>query len=307
MIAQNITDLIGFTPMMRLYKYETAAGIDAHIYVKIESFNPGGSIKDRTALAMIDDAAQRGVLKPGATIIEPTSGNTGIGLAMVGSSRGYKVILTMPETMSVERRKLLQAYGAQLELTPGSKGMSGAIERAEELQREIKGSVILGQFDNPANPKVHYMTTGVEIVDDMQGRSLDFLVAGVGTGGTITGCSRRIKQSYPNAKAVAVEPAKSPVLSGGNPGPHGIMGIGAGFVPGNYDKSVVDEVVTVTDEEAKDTMRKLAHEEGLLAGISSGAALCAATKLAKKHENKGKTFVVILPDTGERYLSVVDF
>lgn len=307
MIAQNITDLIGFTPMMRLYRYESAAGIDAHIYAKIESFNPGGSIKDRTALAMIDDAAQKGLIKPGDTIIEPTSGNTGIGLALVGSARGYNVILTMPETMSVERRKLLQAYGAKLELTPGSKGMAGAIERAQELQREIKGSVILGQFENPANPRVHYMTTGVEIVDDMQGRQLDFLVAGVGTGGTITGCARRLKQSYPAMKAVAVEPAKSPVLSGGNPGPHGIMGIGAGFIPANYDKSAVDEVITVTDEEAKDTMRTLAREEGLLAGISSGAALRAATKLAARRENKGKTFVVILPDTGDRYLSVVDF
>ncbi|MCM1451291.1 MAG: cysteine synthase A [Clostridium sp.] len=307
MIAQNITDLIGFTPMMRLYRYEASAGINAHIYVKIESFNPGGSIKDRVALSMIDDAAQKGILKPGATIIEPTSGNTGIGLAMVGSARGYKVILTMPETMSVERRKLLQAYGAQLELTPGSKGMAGAIERANELQREMKGSVILGQFDNPANPKVHYMTTGVEIADDMQGRTIDFFVAGVGTGGTITGCARRLKQTYPSMKAVAVEPAKSPVLSGGNPGPHGIMGIGAGFVPANYDASVVDEVMQITDEEAKDAMRALANEEGLLAGISSGAALCAAAKLASRPENKGKTFVVILPDTGERYLSVVNF
>lgn len=307
MIAQNITGLIGGTPMLRLNRYEAAEGIEARIYVKIESFNPGGSIKDRTALAMIEDAEARGVIAPGATIIEPTSGNTGIGLAMVASAKGYEVILTMPETMSVERRKLLKAYGARLELTPGSKGMTGAIERAEQLKREIKGAVILGQFDNGANPRVHYLTTGGEIAADMQGMPLDYLVAGVGTGGTITGCSRRLKETYPQMKAVAVEPEKSPVLSGGNPGPHGIMGIGAGFVPGNYDKSVIDGVVTVTDDEAKDTMRALARHEGLLAGISSGAALCAAVKIARSPEGRGKTFVVILPDTGDRYLSVVDF
>ncbi len=307
MIAQNITDLIGRTPMMRLHRYEAAKGIDARIYVKIESFNPGGSIKDRTALSMIDDAEARGIIKPGATIIEPTSGNTGIGLAMVGSARGYRVILTMPETMSVERRKLLKAYGAELELTPGPKGMAGAIARAEELKNEIDGAVILGQFENPANPRVHYLTTGREIAEDMQGQPLDFLVAGVGTGGTITGCSRRLKETYPAMQAIAVEPTKSPVLEGGKPGPHGIMGIGAGFVPENYDSSVVDRVVAITDEEAKDTMRELARHEGLLAGISSGAALCAAAKLAATDQGKGKTYVVILPDTGDRYLSVVDF
>lgn len=307
MIAQNITDLIGGTPMMRLHRYEAAKGIDARIYVKIESFNPGGSIKDRTALSMIDDAEARGIIKPGATIIEPTSGNTGIGLAMVGSARGYRVILTMPETMSVERRKLLKAYGAELELTQGPKGMAGAIARAEELKNEIDGAVILGQFENPANPRVHYLTTGREIAEDMQGQPLDFLVAGVGTGGTITGCSRRLKETYPAMQAIAVEPTKSPVLEGGKPGPHGIMGIGAGFVPENYDSSVVDRVVAITDEEAKDTMRELARHEGLLAGISSGAALCAAAKLAATDQGKGKTYVVILPDTGDRYLSVVDF
>lgn len=305
MTAQNITGLIGRTPLMRLNRYEAAAGIDARIYAKIESFNPGGSIKDRTALAMIDDARIRGVIKPGATIIEPTSGNTGIGLALVAAARGYKVILTMPETMSVERRNLLRAYGAELELTPGSQGMAGAIERARRLKDEIEGAVILGQFDNPANPRVHYLTTGSEIVHDMEGLPLDFFVAGVGTGGTITGCARRLKEAYPLMKAVAVEPASSPVLEGGAPGPHGIMGIGAGFVPANYDSAAVDEVVAVTDADAKDTMLALARTEGLLAGISSGAALKAAAMLAAREENRGRTFVVILPDAGDRYLSVL--
>lgn len=301
MIYKSITDLIGRTPLVEITGID---GLQARLVVKVEFFNPGGSVKDRIALAMIEDAEARGILKPGATIIEPTSGNTGVGLAWVGVVKGYKVILAMPDTMSVERRNLLKAYGAQLELTPGAQGMKGAIARAEELRDSIPGAVILGQFVNPANPAVHTRTTGEEIWNDTEG-SVDIFVAGVGTGGTVTGTGRALKAHNPAVKVVAVEPATSPVLSGGNPGPHKIQGIGAGFVPNTYDAQVIDEIITVENEAAFEGARTLSHEHGLLVGISSGAAFSAALGLARLEENKGKTIVALLPDTGERYLSIL--
>ena len=299
MVYNGLTELIGNTPMVRLGGFD---GLKAEVILKLEYFNPGGSAKDRIALSMIEDAERRGILKPGATIIEPTSGNTGVGLAWVGTAKGYKTILTMPETMSQERRSLLKALGAKLELTPGSEGMKGAIARAEALNKEIPGSVILGQFTNPANPAMHERTTGEEIWRDTEGK-VDIFVAGVGTGGTISGSTKALKKHNPAIKAVAVEPATSPVLSEGKAGKHGIQGIGAGFVPATYDPSVVDSVMTVTDAEAMEASRSLSRKMGLLVGISSGAALSAALKLAEKEENAGKTIVVLLPDTGERYLS----
>ena len=305
-IAENLTQLIGNTPLLEVKRIEKQEALKAKVVVKLESFNPGGSVKDRIALAMIDKAEKEGLLHPGVTIIEPTSGNTGIGLAWVGTSKGYNVILTMPETMSIERRNLLKALGARLELTPGSEGMKGAIRRAEELKHEIPDSIILQQFDNPANPEVHYRTTGPEIWRDTDGK-VDILVAGVGTGGTISGTSRYLKEQNPSVKAVAVEPASSAVLSGEPAGAHKIQGIGAGFEPVNFSRDVVDEIVKVTDEEAVRAGRYLASVEGVLAGISSGAAFHAALELARKEENRGKTIVAILPDTGERYLTTVLF
>ena len=299
MIYKKLTDLIGRTPLLETTRRE---GQLARVLVKIEYFNPGGSVKDRIALAMIEDAEQRGVLRPGATIIEPTSGNTGVGLAWVGSSRGYRVVLTMPDTMSVERRNLLRAYGAELELTPGAQGMKGAIARAEELRQAIDGAVILGQFVNPANPAMHERTTAQEIWQDTDG-AVDVFVAGAGTGGTVSGTGRALKRHNPQVRVVAVEPATSPVLSGGAPGKHGLQGIGAGFVPETYDAQAVDQVVTVADEDAKASARLLAQREGLLVGISSGAAYAAALRLAALPEYAGKTIVALLPDTGERYLS----
>lgn len=287
---------------MELSNYEKENNLEATIVAKLEYFNPAGSVKDRIAKAMVEDAEQKGILKPGATIIEPTSGNTGIGLASVASAKGYKVILTMPETMSIERRNLLKAYGAQLVLTEGAKGMKGAIAKADELNKEIENSVILGQFVNPANPAVHRATTGPEIWKDTEGK-VDFFVAGVGTGGTITGTGEYLKSQNPNIKIVAVEPETSPVLSKGTPGPHKIQGIGAGFVPDTLNTDVYDEIITVKNEDAFKTGNKIAKTEGVLVGISSGAAVWAATQLAKRPENKGKTIVALLPDTGERYLS----
>ncbi|MBD5174613.1 MAG: cysteine synthase A [Bacteroidales bacterium] len=303
-IYNSLTELIGNTPLMEVKNIEKAEGLKARVLVKIESFNPGGSVKDRIALAMIEDAERTGALKPGALIIEPTSGNTGIGLAWVASVKGYKLILTMPDTMSIERRKLLQALGAELVLTPGAEGMNGAIRRARELQAENPGSFIPMQFDNPANPAMHYRTTGQEIWRDTDGE-VDIFVAGVGTGGTVTGIARALKEHKPSVRVVAVEPENSPVLEGGKPGPHKIQGIGAGFVPKNYDAAVVDEVVAVPDEDAVLASRLLAHKEGLLVGISSGAAFAVALAEARKPENEGKTIVALLPDTGERYLSTV--
>ena len=299
MIYKKLTDLIGRTPLLETTRRE---GQLARVLVKIEYFNPGGSVKDRIALAMIEDAEQRGVLRPGATIIEPTSGNTGVGLAWVGCSRGYRVVLTMPDTMSVERRNLLRAYGAKLELTPGAQGMKGAIARAEELRQAIDGAVILGQFVNPANPAMHERTTAQEIWQDTDG-AVDVFVAGAGTGGTVSGTGRALKRHNPQVRVVAVEPATSPVLSGGAPGKHGLQGIGAGFVPETYDAQAVDQVVTIADEDAKASARLLAQREGLLVGISSGAAYAAALRLAALPEYAGKTIVALLPDTGERYLS----
>lgn len=301
-IHKDLTELIGNTPLVEAVETEKKNGLKARILLKLECFNPGGSSKDRIALSMIEDAEKRGLIKPGATIIEPTSGNTGIGLALVARIKGYKCVLTMPDTMSVERRNLLKAFGAELVLTPGSEGMKGAIARADELHKEIPGSFIPGQFDNPANPAVHERTTAMEIWKDTDG-AVDILVAGVGTGGTLCGTSRRLKSLKPEVKAVAVEPADSPVLSGGKAGPHKIQGIGAGFVPGNYDPSVVDSIITITNDEAFETARNLARDESILAGISSGAALAAAIKLAKDPANEGKTIVCVLPDTGQRYLS----
>ncbi|MDE6436492.1 MAG: cysteine synthase A [Muribaculaceae bacterium] len=303
-IYNSLTELIGNTPLMEVKNIEKAEGLKARVLVKIESFNPGGSVKDRIALAMIEDAERTGALKPGALIIEPTSGNTGIGLAWVASVKGYKLILTMPDTMSIERRKLLQALGAELVLTPGAEGMNGAIRRARELQAENPGSFIPMQFDNPANPAMHYRTTGQEIWRDTDGE-VDIFVAGVGTGGTVTGIARALKEHKPSVRVVAVEPENSPVLEGGKPGPHKIQGIGAGFVPKNYDAAVVDEVVAVPDEDAVLASRLLAQKEGLLVGISSGAAFAVAMAEARKPENEGKTIVALLPDTGERYLSTV--
>lgn len=303
-IYQQLTDLIGNTPLLELRNIEKAEQLEARLIAKIEYFNPGGSVKDRIALAMIEAAEQNGTLTPGALIIEPTSGNTGIGLAWVSSVKGYKLILTMPETMSVERQNLLRALGATLVLTPGAEGMKGAIRRANELKEEHPGSVILQQFENPANPAIHQKTTAEEIWRDTDGE-VDLFVAGVGTGGTLSGTASTLKGHKPEVHVVAVEPDSSPVLSGGTPGAHKIQGIGAGFVPANYDASVVDEVFRVKDDDAIRASRLLAREEGLLVGVSSGAAFYAALQQAKKPENKGKTIVALLPDTGERYLSTV--
>lgn len=301
-IYQDLTQLIGNTPLVETKKIEHLLGLKARLIAKIEYFNPGSSVKDRVALSMIEAAEQAGKLKPGALIIEPTSGNTGIGLAWVASVKGYRLTLTMPETMSIERRKLLSALGATLVLTPGAEGMTGAIKKAEQLQSENLGSIILQQFSNAANPEAHTRTTAREIWEDTD-HNIDIFVAAVGTGGTLSGTAHGLKQYNPAIKAVGVEPAGSPVLSGGKPGPHKIQGIGAGFIPDNYDTSVVDEIIQVTDRDAMSTSRMLASEEGLLTGISSGAAFHAAVELAKRDENKDKTIVVILPDTGERYLS----
>ena len=299
MIYSSITELVGRTPLVEVSGFENQK---ARIVVKVEAFNPGGSVKDRIALAMIEDAEKKGVLKPGATIIEPTSGNTGVGLAWVGVAKGYKTILTMPETMSVERRNLLKAYGAKLELTPGAEGMKGAIARAEQLRATIPGAVILGQFVNPANPAIHEQTTGEEVWTDTDGK-VDIFVAGVGTGGTVSGVGSALKKHNSAVKVVAVEPASSAVLTTGVPGKHKIQGIGAGFVPATYNPDAVDEVMTVTDDDAFAGARKLARTKGLLVGISSGAAFSAALALARKDENAGKLIVALLPDTGERYLS----
>ncbi|MBQ6681684.1 MAG: cysteine synthase A [Prevotella sp.] len=303
-IAKQLTALIGNTPLLELNKFSQEKGIETPIIAKVEYFNPGGSVKDRIALAMIEDAEQKGILKPGATIIEPTSGNTGVGLALVSAVKGYKLILTMPETMSIERRNLVKAYGATVKLTSGKDGMPGAIRAAEELRDSIPGSVILQQFENAANPAKHYATTGDEIWRDTDGK-IDIFVAGVGTGGTISGVGKRLKELNPNVKIVAVEPASSPVLNGGSSGPHKIQGIGAGFVPKTYDAAVIDEVFDVENDDAIRTGRELAAQDGLLVGISSGAAAFAASEIAKRPENKGKTIVALLPDTGERYLSTV--
>ncbi len=303
-IYESLTELIGSTPLLEVKRIEQSEELKARVLVKIESFNPGGSVKDRVAYAMIEDAEKSGALKPGSLIIEPTSGNTGIGLAWVASVKGYKLILTMPETMSLERRNLLKALGATLVLTPGAEGMKGAIKKAEELRDENPGSVILQQFANPANPAAHHSTTGEEIWRDTDG-TVDIFVAGVGTGGTLSGVAEALKSHNPAIEAIAVEPATSAVLSGGAPGPHKIQGIGAGFQPANYHPEVVDRIVTVADDDAIRTSRLLAREEGLLAGISSGAALYVALEEAKKEESRGKTIVALLPDTGERYLSTV--
>lgn len=303
-IAKKLTDLIGNTPLLELSNYEKKNNVEAKLIAKLEYFNPASSVKDRIANAMIEDAEAKGILKPGSVIIEPTSGNTGVGLAFVSASKGYKLILTMPETMSIERRNLLKALGAKIELTPGPDGMKGAIAKANELKENTPNAVILQQFENPANPAVHRKTTAEEIWRDTEGH-VDIFVAGVGTGGTISGVGEILKQRNPNVKIVAVEPTDSPVLSGGKPGPHKIQGIGAGFVPKTYDAGVVDEIFQVKNDEAILTGRILAREEGLLVGISSGAAVFAATELAKRPENKGKNIVILLPDTGERYLSTV--
>ena len=303
-IAKKLTELIGNTPLLELNKFSSLKGLEQPIIAKIESFNPGGSVKDRVALAMIEDAEDKGLLKPGATIIEPTSGNTGVGLALVAAVKGYKLILTMPETMSIERRNLVKAYGATVKLTSGKEGMKGAIKAAEELRDSIPGSIILQQFENQANPQKHYATTGKEIWRDTDG-AVDIFVAGVGTGGTISGVGKYLKEQNPNVKVVAVEPTTSPVLSGGQGGPHKIQGIGAGFIPSTYNSKYVDEIFQVDNDEAILTGRQLAQSEGLLVGISSGAAVFAASELAKRPENKGKRIVTLLPDTGERYLSTV--
>ena len=301
-IVKATTELIGNTPLLELKKYAQNKDIHAQIIAKIEFFNPGGSVKDRVALGLIEDAEQRGLLSPGDTIIEPTSGNTGVGLALVATVKGYHLILTMPETMSVERRKLVKAYGAEVVLTPGKEGMPGAIRKAEELQIQNPGGIILHQFNNPANPTKHYRTTGLEIWKQTKGR-IDIFVAGVGTGGTVSGVGTCLKNFNSNIQIVAVEPKASPVLNGGKSGAHKIQGIGAGFIPKNYDATVVDEVFDVENDDAIRTSRELAREEGLLVGFSSGAAVYAATQLARRPENKGKRIVVFLPDTGERYLS----
>ena len=303
-IAKKLTELIGNTPLLELGAFGKLHALNGRLLGKLEYFNPLGSVKDRIALAMVEDAEKRGILAPGATIIEPTSGNTGIGLAFVAAIKGYRLILTMPDTMSLERRNLLKALGAELKLTPGADGMKGAIARAESLRNEIAGSIILQQFSNPANPSVHEKTTAEEIWRDTDGK-VDILVSGVGTGGTVSGTGRRLKELNPEVKVFAVEPDASPVLSGGKAGPHKIQGIGAGFVPDNFDASVVDDIVRVGNDDAIRTSRELAKTEGLLVGISAGAAVYAAAKLAARPENKDKNIVVILPDTGERYLSTV--
>lgn len=303
-IAKQLTELVGNTPLLQLTNYSTRRKLEATVIAKLESFNPAGCVKERIALAMIEDAEEKGILKPGVEIIEPTSGNTGIGLAFVAAIKGYKLTLTMPETMSVERRNLLKAFGANIVLTPGATGMKGAIARALELQAEIPGSFIPQQFENPANPEVHRKTTGEEIWRDTDGK-VDIFVAGVGTGGTVSGVGQALKAHNPNVKIVAVEPSDSPVLSGGASGPHKIQGIGAGFIPKTYNAAIVDEIIQVSNDNAILTARQLAKEEGLLVGISSGAAAYAATQLAQRPENKGKVIVTLLPDTGERYLSTL--
>lgn len=305
-VYKAISDLIGNTPLVELTHIEEKEGLDASVVAKVEFFNPAGSVKDRIAKKMIEDAEKKGLIKPGATLIEPTSGNTGIGIASVAAAKGYKVIMTMPETMSVERRNLLKAYGAKVVLTDGKAGMKGAIAKAKELAATIPNSFIPSQFENPSNPQAHYESTGPEIWKDTEGK-VDIFVAGVGTGGTVSGTGKYLKDQNPNVKVVAVEPATSPVLSEGHAGPHGIQGIGAGFVPNILDTSVYDEVFTVTNEQAYETGRLIAHNEGMLVGISSGAATYAAIQIAKRPENKGKTIVVLLPDTGERYLSTPMF
>ncbi len=305
-IYKKITELIGNTPLMELTNYEQAKNLPATVLAKLEYFNPAGSVKDRVAAAMIDDAEERGVLKPGSVIIEPTSGNTGIGLASVATARGYRLIITMPETMSIERRNLLKAYGAELVLTDGAKGMKGAIEKAEELSKEIEGSFVAGQFTNPANPECHFKTTGPEIWRDTDGK-VDIFVAGVGTGGTVSGVGKYLKSKNPDIKVVAVEPSDSPVLSEGKSGPHKIQGIGAGFVPDTLDTGIYDEIITVEGGDAFKTGKEIARTEGMLVGISSGAAVWAAGEIAKRPENKGKVIVALLPDTGERYLSTPMF
>lgn len=301
-IAKKLTDIIGNTPLLELSKFSQNRGLKRSLIAKIESFNPGGSAKDRIALAMVEDAEKKGLLSPGATIIEPTSGNTGVGLALVSAVKGYTLILTMPETMSIERRKLVQAYGAKVVLTPGAAGMKGAIDEANRLRESIPGSVILQQFENSANPEAHYNSTGIEIWNDSDGK-VDIFVAGVGTGGTISGVGKRLKEYNSDVKIIAAEPASSPVLNGGKSGAHKIQGIGAGFIPAIYNASVVDEVIDVKDDSAILAARNVAAEEGLLVGISSGAALSAAVEIAKRPENQDKNIVVLLPDTGERYLS----
>ena len=303
-IAQQLTDLIGNTPLLALNKFSAKRGIATPVVAKVEYFNPGGSVKDRIALAMIEEAEQKGILQPGATLIEPTSGNTGVGLALVAAVKGYHLILTMPETMSVERRNLLKAYGAEVRLTPGKDGMPGAIRAAQQLRDATPGSVILQQFENPANPARHYATTGPEIWRDTEGQ-VDIFVAGVGTGGTVSGVGKYLKEQNPRVQVVAVEPKSSPVLNGGPSGPHKIQGIGAGFVPKTYDAAVIDEVFDVENDDAIRTSRQVGREEGLLVGISAGAALYAASQIALRPEYKGKRVVVLLPDTGERYLSTV--
>lgn len=303
-IAKQLTELVGNTPLLELKNFNEKKDLQATIIAKLEYFNPAGSVKDRVALAMIEDAEAKGILQPGATIIEPTSGNTGVGLAFVSSAKGYHLILTMPDTMSLERRNLLKALGAKVVLTPGAEGMKGAIAKAEELQASTPGSWIPQQFKNPANPAIHVKTTGEEIWRDTDGK-VDVFVAGVGTGGTVSGVGVALKQHNPQVKVVAVEPASSPVLSGGKSGPHKIQGIGAGFVPDNFNAAVIDEVLTIENDEAILASRQVAQSEGLLVGISSGAALAGAVRLAQRPENKGKTIVALLPDTGERYLSTV--
>ena len=305
-VYKAISDLIGNTPLVELTHIEEKESLDSRVVAKVEFFNPAGSVKDRIAKKMIEDAEKKGLIKPGATLIEPTSGNTGIGIASVAAAKGYKAIMTMPETMSVERRNLLKAYGAKVVLTDGKTGMKGAIAKAKELAATIPNSFIPSQFENPSNPQAHYESTGPEIWKDTEGK-VDIFVAGVGTGGTVSGTGKYLKDQNPNVKVVAVEPATSPVLSQGHAGPHGIQGIGAGFVPNTLDTSVYDEVFTVTNEQAYETGRLIAHNEGMLVGISSGAATYAAIQIAKRPENKGKTIVVLLPDTGERYLSTPMF
>ena len=304
-IKQSVTELIGGTPLVRVNNIEKLENIDAELLVKFEAVNPGGSAKDRPALNMIEEAEKAGTLKPGGTIIEPTSGNTGVGLAMVAASKGYKAIMVMPETMSIERRKLLAAYGARIVLTEGAKGMAGAVAKAEELNKSTPNSIIAGQFVNPANSAAHFAATGPEIWRDTEGR-IDIFVAGIGTGGTVTGVGAYLKKQNPEIRIVAVEPYDSPLLSQGKSGPHGLQGIGANFVPEVLDTDIYDEIITVTTEEAMGAMKSLAQNEGLFAGITSGAAVNAALRLAKRPENKGKTIVAFLPDTGERYLSVLD-